>query len=96
MKPRSMLTPFGTSDLPAGGSSGIGVETARALSSQGAHTVLAVRNTEAGQATKADILKGSPKAQVRNSCPCVSSQWFDLRLTKIVFNRYSQERVQSC
>jgi NAD(P)-dependent dehydrogenase (short-subunit alcohol dehydrogenase family) len=38
-----------------GGSSGIGVETARALAGAGADVTLAVRNTDAGERTAADI-----------------------------------------
>ena len=38
-----------------GGASGIGVETARALASAGAEVTLAVRDTEAGERTAADI-----------------------------------------
>ncbi|CAI5507702.1 unnamed protein product [Closterium sp. Naga37s-1] len=40
-----------------GGSSGIGTETARVLALRGASVVLAVRNTEAGEAAKAAIIK---------------------------------------
>ncbi|CAI6004843.1 unnamed protein product [Closterium sp. NIES-65] len=39
------------------GSSGIGTETARVLALRGASVVLAVRNTEAGEAAKAAIIK---------------------------------------
>jgi NAD(P)-dependent dehydrogenase (short-subunit alcohol dehydrogenase family) len=66
-----IMTPFGFEstaaevidgiDLPAkraivtGASSGIGVETARALASAGADVTLAVRDTDAGQRTAAAI-----------------------------------------
>ncbi|CAI7885876.1 unnamed protein product [Closterium sp. NIES-53] len=42
---------------PQGGSSGIGTETARVLALRGASVVLAVHNTEAGEAAKASIIK---------------------------------------
>jgi NAD(P)-dependent dehydrogenase (short-subunit alcohol dehydrogenase family) len=38
-----------------GGSSGIGIETARALAGAGADVTLAVRNTDAGERTAADV-----------------------------------------
>jgi NAD(P)-dependent dehydrogenase (short-subunit alcohol dehydrogenase family) len=41
--------------IVTGGSSGIGVETARALAAAGAEITLAVRNTDAGERTAADI-----------------------------------------
>src|SRR5258708_31076546 len=41
--------------IVTGGSSGIGVETARALASAGAEVTLAVRNLEAGERTAKDI-----------------------------------------
>ena len=41
--------------IVTGGSSGIGVETARALAAAGAEVTLAVRNTDAGERTAADI-----------------------------------------
>jgi NAD(P)-dependent dehydrogenase (short-subunit alcohol dehydrogenase family) len=41
--------------IVTGGSSGIGVETARALASAGADVTLAVRDTDAGQRTATDI-----------------------------------------
>lgn len=41
--------------IVTGGSSGIGVETARALAHTGAEVTLAVRNTDAGAQTAADI-----------------------------------------
>ncbi len=45
----------GTRAIVTGASSGIGVETARALAGAGADVTLAVRNTEAGARTAADI-----------------------------------------
>ena len=45
----------GTRAVVTGGSSGIGVETARALAESGAEVILAVRDTEAGERTAADI-----------------------------------------
>jgi NAD(P)-dependent dehydrogenase (short-subunit alcohol dehydrogenase family) len=45
----------GKRTIVTGGSSGIGVETARALASAGADVTLAVRDTDAGQRTAADI-----------------------------------------
>jgi NAD(P)-dependent dehydrogenase (short-subunit alcohol dehydrogenase family) len=52
--------------IVTGGSSGIGVETARALASAGAQVTLAVRNTEAGERTAADIASttGNPEVFV--------------------------------
>lgn len=43
--------------IVTGASSGIGVETARALAGAGAEVTLAVRNTEAGERTAADITR---------------------------------------
>jgi NAD(P)-dependent dehydrogenase (short-subunit alcohol dehydrogenase family) len=70
-----IVTPFGAQSTAAevikgidlggkraivtGASSGIGVETARALASAGAELTLAVRNVEAGQHTVEDILSTS-------------------------------------
>jgi NAD(P)-dependent dehydrogenase (short-subunit alcohol dehydrogenase family) len=45
--------------IVTGGSSGIGVETARALAGAGAAVTLAVRDTDAGQRTAADIIATS-------------------------------------
>src|SRR5262245_40515092 len=71
MTPPRITTPFGFSSTAAqvipgidltnkrasvtGGSSGIGIETARALAIAGADVTLAVRNTAAGDQTAADI-----------------------------------------
>jgi NAD(P)-dependent dehydrogenase (short-subunit alcohol dehydrogenase family) len=45
--------------IVTGGSSGIGVETARALASAGAEVTLAVRDLEAGERTAQDIVAGT-------------------------------------
>jgi NAD(P)-dependent dehydrogenase (short-subunit alcohol dehydrogenase family) len=50
--------------IVTGGSSGIGVETARALAGNGAEVTLAVRNTDAGARTAADITAGTGNAAV--------------------------------
>ncbi|MFN9927711.1 MAG: oxidoreductase [Phenylobacterium sp.] len=50
----------GRTVIVTGGASGIGVETARALAEAGADVTLAVRNAEAGAATKSDIEKTAP------------------------------------
>jgi NAD(P)-dependent dehydrogenase (short-subunit alcohol dehydrogenase family) len=52
--------------IVTGGSSGIGVETARALASAGAEVTLAVRDTDAGDRTAADITAttGNPAIHV--------------------------------
>jgi NAD(P)-dependent dehydrogenase (short-subunit alcohol dehydrogenase family) len=47
-----------------GGSSGIGVETARALAGAGAEVTLAVRDTDAGERTAAEITAGMGNAAV--------------------------------
>ncbi len=47
-----------------GASSGIGVETARALAGAGAAVTLAVRNLEAGEDTARDIIAGTANSQV--------------------------------
>ncbi len=51
--------------IVTGSSSGVGVETARALASTGAEVTLAVRNTEAGQRTAADIAASTGNDHIR-------------------------------
>ncbi len=78
---RRITTPFGAASTAAevlerinlsgkrmivtGASSGIGVETARALAGAGAEVTLAVRDTEAGERTAADITKATGNTQVQ-------------------------------
>ncbi len=50
--------------IVTGGSSGIGVETARVLAAAGAEVTLAVRNTEAGSKTAAEITATTGDAPV--------------------------------
>jgi NAD(P)-dependent dehydrogenase (short-subunit alcohol dehydrogenase family) len=50
--------------IVTGGSSGIGIETARALAGAGAAVTLAVRNPVAGEQTAADIIKTTGNAEV--------------------------------
>jgi NAD(P)-dependent dehydrogenase (short-subunit alcohol dehydrogenase family) len=50
--------------IVTGGSSGIGVETARALASAGAEVTLAVRNLEAGQRIAEDIIASTGSKRV--------------------------------
>jgi NAD(P)-dependent dehydrogenase (short-subunit alcohol dehydrogenase family) len=50
--------------IVTGASSGIGVETARALASAGAEVTLAVRSVDAGQRVAADIVTSTGNAQV--------------------------------
>jgi NAD(P)-dependent dehydrogenase (short-subunit alcohol dehydrogenase family) len=51
--------------IVTGGSSGIGIETARALAGAGAEVTLAVRDTGAGERTAADITATTGNAAVR-------------------------------
>jgi NAD(P)-dependent dehydrogenase (short-subunit alcohol dehydrogenase family) len=50
--------------IVTGGSSGIGIETARAIAAAGADVTLAVRNTAAGAETAADIVSSTGTAAV--------------------------------
>jgi NAD(P)-dependent dehydrogenase (short-subunit alcohol dehydrogenase family) len=54
----------GRRTIVTGGASGIGIETARALAGAGAEVTLAVRNTEAGEHTAADIIASTGNKQV--------------------------------
>jgi NAD(P)-dependent dehydrogenase (short-subunit alcohol dehydrogenase family) len=54
----------GTRAIVSGGSSGIGVETARALASAGAEVTLAVRDADAGHRTAAEITTSTGNADV--------------------------------
>jgi NAD(P)-dependent dehydrogenase (short-subunit alcohol dehydrogenase family) len=80
MNGNRIITPFGAESTAAevldgidlsgkraivtGGSSGIGVETARALASANAEVTLAVRSVEAGQRTAEDIIARTGNKQV--------------------------------
>jgi NAD(P)-dependent dehydrogenase (short-subunit alcohol dehydrogenase family) len=55
----------GKRTIVTGGSSGIGVETARALASAGADVTLAVRDTDAGQRTASEITESTGNDAVR-------------------------------
>ncbi|WP_291036468.1 SDR family NAD(P)-dependent oxidoreductase [Herbiconiux sp.] len=55
----------GRTALVTGASSGIGVETARALAEAGAAVVLAVRDVDAGRMTAAEIRARNPAADLR-------------------------------
>lgn len=55
----------GRSAIVTGASSGIGVETARALASAGAHVTLAVRDTAAGDRTAASIRDSTGSRDIR-------------------------------
>jgi NAD(P)-dependent dehydrogenase (short-subunit alcohol dehydrogenase family) len=55
---------IGKRAIVTGGSSGIGVETARVLAAAGAEVTLAVRNTAAGEQTAADITASTGNAAI--------------------------------
>ena len=55
----------GKTALVTGASSGIGVETARALMAAGAHVTLAVRDTKAGERTAAELQASTGNGNVR-------------------------------
>jgi pyruvate/2-oxoglutarate dehydrogenase complex dihydrolipoamide dehydrogenase (E3) component len=58
--------------IVTGGSSGIGVETARALASTGAEVTLAVRRTAAGDQVAAELVRSTGNEAIscsRWSCP---------------------------
>ena len=55
----------GKTALVTGASSGIGVETARALMAAGAHVTLAVRDTDAGEQTASELRASTGNENVR-------------------------------
>lgn len=57
----------GKTAVVTGGSSGIGVETARRLAACGAHVVLAVRNVEAGNKVAAQLKAEGVKVRWRRN-----------------------------
>ncbi|KAG8659166.1 short-chain dehydrogenase TIC 32, chloroplastic isoform X2 [Manihot esculenta] len=54
----------GLTAIITGASSGIGMETARVLALRGVHTIMAIRNLEAGKNVKEAILKEIPTAKI--------------------------------
>ncbi|MBO0594694.1 SDR family NAD(P)-dependent oxidoreductase [Nesterenkonia sp. E16_7] len=54
----------GKTAVVTGASSGIGIETARALAGAGAHVVLAVRDVPAGRRAAEDVLRSHPAASL--------------------------------
>jgi NAD(P)-dependent dehydrogenase (short-subunit alcohol dehydrogenase family) len=72
--------------IVTGGSSGIGIETARALAAVGAEVTLAVRNTESGQKVAMGIIHATRNAAVfvrpldlsdQSSVKAFASEWID-------------------
>jgi NAD(P)-dependent dehydrogenase (short-subunit alcohol dehydrogenase family) len=54
----------GKTAIATGATSGIGIETARALAKAGAHVALAVRRTDAGQSVAEDIKRSADGASI--------------------------------
>ncbi|KAG6518628.1 short-chain dehydrogenase TIC 32 B, chloroplastic-like [Zingiber officinale] len=55
---------FGRTVIITGGSSGIGVETARVMALHGAHVIIGARNLEAADSVKQGILQNTPSAKI--------------------------------
>lgn len=55
----------GRTAIVTGASSGLGIETARVLALAGASVVMACRSVEAGERTKAELLRALPSASLR-------------------------------
>lgn len=55
---------FGLTAIITGGSSGIGVETARVLAMRGVHVIMPVRNLDAGKNVSEKICKECPNAKI--------------------------------
>ena len=68
--------------IVTGGASGIGVETARALAGTGAEVTLAVRNTEAGARTAADITATTGNAAIHVRALDLADRGVDRRVRR--------------